>query len=277
MTEGMIMDFMTIDAGKCARDGFCASECPTKILAIGDDGLPALVEGGEEYCINCYHCVAVCPTAAFTLGKVTPESCAPVAANPSEDQLANFMLSRRSARAFKQKAVDKDVLQNCIDIASHAPTGHNSQPVHWTVIYEAEEVKRLAGLVADWMRMMIDARPEMARQFNFNKVVERWDKGVDVILRGAPHIVIAHADRDLLSSPAACSIALTHFELAAHAKGLGCTWAGFFHAAAATFPPLSQALGLPAKHQIFGAMMVGFNKHKYHRVPPRVEARIAWK
>lgn len=271
------MTVLKIDNEKCKQDKFCVLECPMKIIQMKDGGYPELVDGADALCIKCHHCVAVCLHAALTLDDVTPESCVPLTEQISEEQARNFMISRRSVRVFKDKQVDKSLIEKCLDTARYAPTGHNAQPVHWTIIHDTAEVKKMAGLVADWMRMIIVARPEMAATMHMDRVVAGWDMGIDSIVRGAPHIVIAHADRDHMPAAAACSIALTHFELAAHSMGLGATWGGFFHAAAATYPPLNQALGLPAKHQVFGVILLGYNKHKYHRVPARNEQIVNWK
>lgn len=271
------MTVLKIDDEKCRKDKFCSLECPMKIIRMGESGFPEMVDGAGDLCIECFHCVAVCPHAALTLDEVTPESCVALDKEKiSSAQARNFMISRRSVRVFKEEAVDRKLLEECLDTARYAPTGHNAQPVQWTVIYDTAKVKQLAGLVADWMRMMIEARPEIAATMHFDRVIAGWENGIDVIVRGAQHIVIAHADRENLTSPAACSIALSHLELAAHSMGIGATWGGFFHAACATYPPLNQELKLPPKHQAFGAMLMGYNKHKYYRVPPRNEQKINW-
>jgi len=96
-------------------------------------------------------------------------------------------------------------------------------------------------------------------------------------VRGAPHVVVAHARRDDSTALSACTIALTHFELIAKAHGLGPTWAGFFNAAAGMYPPMQQALALPDGHQALGAMLLGWPKYDYKRIPPREPARITWK
>ena len=75
----------------------------------------------------------------------------------------------------------------------------------------------------------------------------------------------------------ACTIALMYLELVATSLGLGCCWAGYFNAAANTFPPMLEALPLPSGHQSFGAMMVGYPKIKYHRVPVRKSPPILWR
>ena len=70
---------------------------------------------------------------------------------------------------------------------------------------------------------------------------------------------------------------MTTFELLAITEGLGSCWAGFFFRAASHWPPLQEALELPAGNTITGAMMTGYPKHPYQRIPLRNEARITWR
>jgi hypothetical protein len=48
-------------------------------------------------------------------------------------------------------------------------------------------------------------------------------------------------------------------------------------AAAATFPPMQQALGLAENHQCFGAMMIGYPRFSYKRLPLRNKPEITWR
>jgi hypothetical protein len=52
--------------------------------------------------------------------------------------------------------------------------------------------------------------------------------GVDVMFRGAPHIVIASAPNDCPSPKEDTMIALSYFELLAVSNGLGTLWDGMF-------------------------------------------------
>ena len=131
--------------------------------------------------------------------------------------------------------------------------------------------------VRDWMQSLIDANSPLADAMHLDRPVAAWDAGVDRILRGAPHVIVAFAHQDDRTAPAACTIAQTYLELAAHALGLGACWAGYFNAAANMWPPLQETLGLPQGHVSFGAMMVGYPRFKYHRIPPRRTARIKWR
>jgi len=269
-----------IDPNKCKQDGICAAECPLKLITLNEkDKLPTPVDRAEKQCINCGHCVTVCPHGAFTLKTMTPEECAPVNKEllPSADQAKHFLTARRSIRTFKKQPVDRATLSDIIDTARYAPTGMNMQPVKWLVIEDANEVNRLAGLVIDWMRHIIKEKPEMAKSMNMNRFVAAWDNGEDRICRGAPHVIVAHAPEVIANAQSSCTIALTYLELAAFSKGLGACWAGFFNRAANLYPPMTEALQLPEGHQCFGAMMVGYPQYQYHRIPLRKKAAIIWR
>ena len=274
------LSIFTVDQDKCKRDGICVSECPVRIIELKDkSSLPELTPGGAELCINCGHCVAVCPHGAMSL-KTMPLEQLPLmdpAILPTQRQIDHFLRSRRSIRVYKDKPVERETLASLIDVVRYAPSGHNYQPVHWLVIQGRDEIKRLSGIVIDWMRLMIAAEWPVAQEMHFDQAVHAWENGVDRVLRDAPHLIVAHGPAGLKHVQSACTIALAYLELAAYSFGLGACWAGYFNAAANSHKPMQQALSLPENHQCYGAMMVGYAKNKYHRLPLRNEAKIEWR
>jgi len=269
-----------VDEEKCVRDGICVETCPRWLIALENHAtVPVPTEDAEELCINCGHCVAVCPTGAISLSTMKPEECPPIKKEwlLSPEQAEHFLRSRRSIRTYTDKAVDREVLSKLIQLACYAPSSHNSQPVQWLVIYDSDEVQRLAGLVVDWMRNVINEQPALSASLHLDRFVAAWEAGKDRICRNAPHLIIAHSPKDLRTAPSACTIALTYLELAAPAFGLGTCWAGYFDVAANLWPPLKDALKLPDGHASFGAMMIGYPKYKYQRMPLRNQAKISWR
>ncbi len=274
------MSLLSIDPDKCKSDGICVAECPMGIIQMSRDGdVPEEVEGAEDLCIECGHCMAVCPHGALSLRSAKPEDLPSVTrqSRPNPEQAETFLRFRRSIRSYKDKPVEREKLENLIEMASYAPSGHNSQPVKWLVIESKEEMKRIAGLVIEWMRFMLKNNPEIAKPLHMDRVTAAWERGQDRALRGAPHLVVAHANSTLAPSQAACVIAVTYLELAAPSLGLGTCWAGYFNAAANFYPPLSKYLDLPDKHLPFGAAMVGYPKYAYHRLPSRKRPTITWR
>jgi len=274
------MSELTVDREKCNICGICVKECPLYIIKMQDaESLPAWSDDGESLCVKCGHCVISCPTTAISVNSITPDACIEVKRDllPSAEQVELFLKSRRSVRAYKDKKVPRELLSKLIDIARYAPSGHNTQPVHWLVIENPNEVRRLAGIVADWMRMVIEDNPAMAQALHLDRIIIDWDRGNERIMRGAPHAIVAYGRKDNFMAPQAATIALTTLELAAYGYGLGACWAGYFHAAASGFPPMVEALGLPEGYNCLGAMMVGYPQHRFYRIPTRNQPHILWR
>lgn len=262
------MDHIVIDRDLCACDGICVAECPAKIIREDSEGYPMLAPEYVPLCISCGHCLAVCPHAALTLDGVGPNGCPPVDDSPSlrPEAVAALATSRRSVRSYQEQPVPGETIERLIDLARWAPSARNLQPVHWTVLDERNKTREAASLVADWLRE-VGFCPEL---------VAAWDEGEDRILRGAPHLIVAHASAQGFRPAADCVIALTTLELAAHGTGLGACWAGYFMAAADAYDPLKELLGLPEGHRTYGALMLGLPRFRYRRVPPRKGARVTW-
>ena len=268
-----------IDPELCNQDGICAAVCPRKLIGFSPgDPLPRPIPEAEELCIRCGHCLAACPTGAVRVDGTGPADCPPYPEDllPGPDAVDSLLRSRRSIRVFRKKALEPAVLERLLETCRHAPTGSNSQSVHWVVAVGRERMDPLAGVVVDWMRGLVEEGREPALRMGLDKVVRDWEAGQDRIFRGAPAVVATHAP-DTSSLPREdCVIALTYLELAAFSLGLGTCWLGYLMLAARDHPPLKTALDLPPGHEVHGAMVIGHPRYGYHRLPPREEAKVVW-
>lgn len=269
---------LKIDENKCKQDGVCALECPMGIIGWQKGKYPAPVPNAAKLCIQCGHCVAVCPHGAMAIPAMTPEAC--LAHDPAmkllPDQAEHFLRSRRSIRNFKQNPVPKETLSQLIRLASHAPSGHNMQPVLWQVITGREVIKTHAALVIQWMKTMILEKPELAGPMHLDMVVRAWDVNLDVVTRNAPHLILVNGPAKNPTTPAACTIAMTYLDLAAQSFDVGTCWCGYFLMAALMHPPLKEALGTGKGINTYGVMMAGHPAFSYPRMPSRNEPRITW-
>jgi nitroreductase/NAD-dependent dihydropyrimidine dehydrogenase PreA subunit len=270
---------ITIDPEKCNRDGICVKACPSGVIQLASkDELPTAVRDFEEYCLACGHCVAVCPTGAFSLDWLKTEQCPSIRQELvlDRDQAEQFLRLRRSIRNFKQKPVEREKLEKLLEIACYAPSAKNNQAWHWMVVENASDVRKMAAMVIDWMRSIIKKYPQQAEQRGLPRVVASWDGGQERICRGAPHVIVVHGDKDYVLGPQDSATALSYLELYAPTVGLGTCWGGYFFSAVNAYPPLFEALGLPSDHRAFGAVMVGYPKLRYQRLPLRKEPRVTW-
>ena len=274
------MSLFTIDESKCKKDGFCAAECPVKIINFTDKTrVPAPIEGAEDLCIRCGHCVAVCPHAALAHSEMTPAECAPVRdeLRISPEQAEQFLRHRRSIRNYRESAVGRETLERLIDMTRHAPSGHNTQLAEWLVVGDRNDVRKYAGMTVDWMKYMIKEQPAVVSGLHLDKIIAAWEAGMDLVCRNAPHLIAAHGPASNPMTRDSCTIALSYLELAARAIDLGACWAGYFSIAAAFWPPLKKALALPEGNGVFGSLMIGYPKYRYHRIPLRNEPKIVWR
>ena len=273
------MPLFTVDPDKCNRDGICVAECPSRvILTESPKDVPMPAPDAEEHCLRCGHCVSVCPEGALSLSWLKPDGCSSLdpEMHLTGDQAEQFLNSRRSIRTFRKKPVEHDKLEKLLKIACGAPSAKNAQPWHWLVVEDTAEVRRFAGIVMDWVRMIIQEKPEVAEQMKLTRVLEAWKNGDERICRGAPHVIVVHGDKNWPFGSEDGALALSHLDLYAPTMGLGTCWGGYLYTAANNYPPLFEAMGLPSDHRAYGAMMVGYPKFKYPRIPRRNPPRVVW-
>ncbi len=261
------MTSIKIDQQRCTRCGRCIRTCPLQLFKGDADTPTHRIPDAERLCIACGHCVAACPTGAISLDGVRPDTLE--SANqplPPFADVRRLVLRRRSIRIYQQRQVPREEIERIIDATRWAPTARNNQQVDWIVVRQPERVREIAGQVVEFLRLKQEA----------TGLVTAWDHGFDLVLRGAPHLVVGHGAADSPWSATDCIIALTTFELLARAAGLGTCWAGFLTWAAAGQPAIAEALGVPEGHKLQGAMMLGYPLSAFLRVPSRKEAKVQW-
>lgn len=274
------MAIIEINKETCIQCGICADECPALIIAFQPGTFPQQTEQAENACIRCGHCVAVCPNGSLNhrdspllkslkiLEKliVSPEQC---------EQL---LKSRRSVRVFKNQPVSREIINHLIEDSRYAPTAHNAEEVEWLVIDSKKELDYIEELGIEWMWWTIKNQPQVAASFNMENMLKRQEANKNLLLRGAPVLVITHANTEVQGIASIDSAtALGYLDLAANTCGLGTCWAGLVFIMANSFSPVKAALTLPENHAIFGCMMLGYNKHKYQRIPVRKQPSIIWR
>ena len=274
------MTLLIVDESKCKQDGFCVRDCPAAIIRIKDkESYPKMVPGGEQFCLNCGHCVAVCPHGALSHKMVPLEDCQPIQKDLGINaaQVVQFLRSRRSIRSFKNKPVEKEKIRRLIEIARYAPTASNTQLVEWLVFNDKDAVREFAKMSAEWARAMLKKNPNAVKNPYIPGIVAAWDAGYDAVLRGAPALVVASAPKTDLNGTVNLTLALSYLELAAPNMGFGACWAGLLKGAMLSWPPLQKAIGLPEDHTHYYPMMLGYPKAKYFRLPERKEPKITWR
>lgn len=256
----------------CIGCNACVKDCFVENIYI-EDGYAKIK--GE--CINCGHCVAVCPTKAVSMPEYTMESVVEYEENSFHipaDRLLNFIKFRRTIRQFKDKTVEEEKIKQIIEAGRHTPTGSNLQNVRYIVVREQLQplresiLKKLNKLAGEQK-----GNPVMARYADgFRAMYQSYQQDPskeDKLFFHAPVALIV-VSNDVL--PAA--LASTSMELQANALGIGSLYSGFSTRAINTDEDCRTLLNLADNENAITVMVLGYPDVTYHRTAPRKSPEI---
>ncbi|HNV71641.1 MAG TPA: nitroreductase family protein [Candidatus Ozemobacteraceae bacterium] len=261
-----MLDF-SIDQGRCTGCGACVHDCPARVLELVE-GKAGMVAGKAEECIKCQHCLAICPVEAVTIGGVHASDCLKLDGQfPTPEQLELLMRGRRSVRAYKRENLPPELIQRLVEVAWQAPTGVNDRQVLFTVIDDLQTMDRMRQELMGELAKVVRGGTLPERLAMYAKFVELWEtKKIDILFRGAPHLIIASAPKDSPCPHEDCLIALSYFELYAHCQNVGTVWDGLAKwAFEALIPGFPHRLGVPKDHKLGYVMAFGRPAVRYPR------------
>jgi nitroreductase len=237
---------------------------------------PVIID--EDGCYRCQHCLAVCPTGALSILGRNPDESIELENNlPDARKLETLIKGRRSVRRYSTKHLDPELIDELLEIAWHSPTGVNAQGVLFTVIKDGDIMLKLREEVMDKLAILKDAGKlpgGLAGQY-LGGAVKAWQESHnDIIFRGAPHLLVASAPKDTPCPVQDTLIALTTFQLMAHARGVGTVWDGMFMMVLSVLPELAARIGVPDDHLIGYAMAFGEPVVEYCRTVQRGPALV---
>ena len=292
---------ITLDKNLCKKDGICTSVCPANIFVQEERlALPKIVE--EECCIACGQCVAICPQYAISHSEFPLETISKIMFEniPTSEQFFEFLKSRRSIRAFKDKPIEKAEIQKIVEGASYAPSGHNSQSTEFLVVQDKALLTRISEMVIEYLKFEIKrfANPffralallgdkELTESGlneipGFKRLIRLYESDSDPILFGAPVLLVFHAQRRVGFSDVNAQLALQNASLVAHSMGIGHFYTGWVVSPCRA--PMARnwnrripnLLGIPPENKIYGAIALGYPIPKFKNTIKRKSPQIQW-
>lgn len=162
---------------------------------------------------------------------------------------------RRSIRKFKEDQIKKEELDAILEAAIYAPTGHNDQPWHFTVIQNKNLLNTISALTNEAMRKSevkwIAKLGEKNRHIFFN----------------APTVVIVSGRKNGYSPLTDCSAAIQNMLLAAESLNIGSLWNGLVE----LFFKMDQVkeLNIPEGFEPYYAVALGYKDCEQPKTPER--------
>jgi len=292
---------ITIDHGRCKKDGLCARVCPENIfLQQGKLTIPEVVD--EERCIACGQCVGICAQGAVFHSEFPSEKITPIQFEkmPTTEQVMRLLTTRRSIRAFRDKPLEKVKIEKIIDGARFAPSGHNSQSTEFLVVRDRDVLSRVSALVIDYLRFEIKrfanpvfrtvalladralAESGLNEIPKFKRLITLYESGADPVLFGAPALLVFHARRTVGFADVNAQLALQNASLVAHSLGIGHFYTGWVVSpcrapmASAWNRRMSRLIGIPSENKMHGALALGYPVLKFKNMIERKPPRIRW-
>jgi len=270
--------------------------CPENILVQPDAEAPPEADH-EALCVTCGHCAAVCPEGALQHQGFPEGSIQPLQAElvPTSEQVIEMLRARRSLRVFKDKPVDRALVQQILEAAALAPSAHNMQSTEFVAVDDPAALAKVTDLTAQYFaktarqlrnpavkalfrlaygRPLLDGALHMLADFDM--VVEAHKNGRDLFLRGAPCILVAHAPDSVPYPEANATLALHNATLMAQALGLGGFLLGYVIGACERDARIPRFLGLPKRRRVRSALALGHPAVTFQRWMRRRPPQVRW-
>ncbi|MEN8687309.1 MAG: nitroreductase family protein [Desulfuromonadales bacterium] len=260
----------------CTQCGLCAKDCPVNIIDLRT-GYPRIEAHKEGTCIKCQHCLAICPTAALSILGQRPEQGRSIKGRlPDPDRMEILIKGRRSVRQYRAENLDPALINRLLDVAWQAPTGVNLRQVRFSVIDDRQNLAVFRDEAYRGLAELIECGQLPEDKAFFAGFVQAWqDKQVDVLFRGAPHLVVATTPKGIPSPLPDCIISLAYFELFAQSQEIGTVWNGLVKWTINDLVPrLRNRLNIPEDHCVGYAMSFGKPAVRYPRTIEKGSAKV---
>jgi NAD-dependent dihydropyrimidine dehydrogenase PreA subunit/nitroreductase len=270
----------------CRGDSICADVCPEDVLEMVD-GKAATVEDREDTCILCGQCVAVCPTESLQMPELPGEDFEDLAKLPfGYDEFFDFLRLRRSVRVFKDRSVERDLIEKILQAAATAPMGMPPHSTEVLVIDRREEldfllqelVKDYTSMVkglsnplgramirlsagAETYLMLRDCIQDVAKYAN----EEYHRDGTDRYMYHAPVLMLFHGNRWAMSYEENAHLVCHHAMLAALSLSLGTTIIGLIPPIVDRSKVLRRRYGIPRDNKVMTSLILGHPKYRYKK------------
>ena len=173
------------------------------------------------------------------------------------NQVLETIKSRRSVRKYRSEQIKKEELDKILDAAIHAPSGHNDQSWHFTIIQDKDSMNEISeGAKAVMRTVDVEWIAQMGAIEDLN------------IFHGAPTTIIVSGNKNAVTPTTDCAAAVQNILLAAESLDIGSCWIGF-----AKFffekPENMEKYRIPDGYEVYYGVVLGYKVKEIPNALPR--------
>jgi Pyruvate/2-oxoacid:ferredoxin oxidoreductase delta subunit len=277
---------IVVEKEKCVGCGLCARICHEQCIVLsGVNGKKKVERIEHSVCSTCTQCIAICPQRALSWNRVSPE---PYDKSnlPSAEQLRELLKQRRTIRSFKDKKVDRALVEEIISLGIYAPT--NNYKLRTIALDDLEIIKEFDAITMWFVLLLYNLcyRSDVVFNLISRLIPEINTKNRVKIKRGVAKgysydslfttLILIVGDRRILLSEASAQYALYNMILYAHTKGFGSRINGGITVTLNRSRSARKKLGLQKNECILGTLELGYPAVKFSNKVEGKSMSVHW-
>jgi len=180
------------------------------------------------------------------------------------NKVLEVIKSRRSIRKSLPEQLKEEQLQAILEAGNYAPSAHNEQSWHFTVIRNKELLDRISAKSKEAMAAQGE---DWVKNMGGNKEFH--------LFYHAPAVIVVSMRKDALSPLVDCCAAIENMLLAAESLDIGTCWIGLVRYYFAQKDELPR-LKLPAGYEPCYAVALGYKDQRPAKALPRTAAAVTY-
>lgn len=173
------------------------------------------------------------------------------------NEVLKVIKSRRSVRNFKPEQVSQESLDLILEAGIYAPTAHNEQPWHFTVIQNQEMLQYINEKTRE---EMVKTDIEWVQKMGSNPSFQ--------VTYNAPTLIIVSGRKDAMAWGADCAAAIQNILIAGESLDIGSVWLGllrFYYEQEGEV----EKLGIPEGYQPYYGIALGYKANEKEQTAPK--------
>lgn len=175
------------------------------------------------------------------------------------------ILNRRSTRAYLNEQLKPEELDLIIKAGLFAPSGHNKQSWHFSIIQNAEIIKKINN----------DSKKEMLKQDNDYLKSLAQDENYNLFYN-APTVIVISGEKNAIVPNIDCAAATENMLIAAESLNIGTCWIGLvsFLFKSEKVKTYIKELKIPDGYEPYYAIAIGYKSSPAEQASPRRENTV---